>query len=112
LALRVTLTAGAHVKIPVNGAYQLGMYGLSGAVRSEGQEIGRADLMRLADGTTLIELRNEAQEPADVVILGGLPAPQPLVFHGPFVFESRERIEQAMHDYSNGNMGRLEGVPF
>jgi redox-sensitive bicupin YhaK (pirin superfamily) len=34
------------------------------------------------------------------------------VFHGPFVFESRERIEQAMHDYSNGNMGQLEGVPF
>jgi redox-sensitive bicupin YhaK (pirin superfamily) len=112
LALRVTLKAGAHVKIPVKGAHQLGMYGLSGAVRTEGQEISRADLMRFADGTTQIELRNEAQEPADVVIFGGLPAPQPLVFHGPFVFESRERIEQAMHDYSNGSMGQLEGVPF
>ena len=40
-----------------------------------------------------------------VAVIGGQPAEGPILFAGPFVMDTPERL---MH----GRMGRLEGVPF
>jgi redox-sensitive bicupin YhaK (pirin superfamily) len=57
-------------------------------------------------------LANPGATPADVLLLGGKRAPRPLVFRGPYVFNSTEAIEQAYSDYVEGRMGTLDGVPF
>ena len=57
-------------------------------------------------------MANPGVPPADVLLLGGERAPRPLVFRGPYVFNSTEAIEQAYSDYVEGRMGTLDGVPF
>jgi len=50
--------------------------------------------------------------PASVALLGGEPAEGPILFSGPFVMDTPERLAQAKHDFASGKMGRLDGVPF
>ena len=59
-----------------------------------------------------VALRANADGPATVALLGGDQAEGPLVFDGPFVMDTPERIVQAKRDFLAGNMGRLDGVPF
>ena len=53
-----------------------------------------------------------ADRPATVALIGGQPAEGPILFAGPFVMDTPERLEQARQNYLAGRMGRLEGVPF
>ncbi len=50
--------------------------------------------------------------PAEIFVLGGEAAPRPLIFGGPFVFESQANIQRANSRYTGGEMGTLDGVPF
>ena len=43
-------------------------------------------------------------ESARFVVLAGLPLNEPVVQRGPFVMNTREEIEQAIHDYQNGSL--------
>ena len=60
------------------------------------------------------EVRIEAGEKgARVLLLSGKPIREPVVQYGPFVMNTREEIEQAIHDYQSGAfargaVGRLE----
>ena len=42
------------------------------------------------------------------MLLAGEPLGEPIAHYGPFVMNTREEIEQAIQDYTNGRMGRLE----
>lgn len=46
------------------------------------------------------------------ILLGGEPAEEPVLFGGPFVMDTPERLQQAEDDYHAGRMGTLDGVPF
>ena len=41
-----------------------------------------------------------------LLLLAGLPLPEPVVQYGPFVMNTREQIEQAVADYQRGEFGR------
>ena len=43
-------------------------------------------------------------EPVRFILLAGKPLNEPVVQHGPFVMNTREQIEQAIHDYKNGTL--------
>ncbi|MGA0033233.1 MAG: pirin family protein [Burkholderiales bacterium] len=43
-------------------------------------------------------------EGARFILLAGKPLREPVVQYGPFVMNSREEIEQAIHDYQNGRL--------
>jgi quercetin 2,3-dioxygenase len=47
-------------------------------------------------------------EPARILVLTGLPIGEPVVGQGPFVMNTLDEIQQAIHDYRMGLMGRLE----
>jgi redox-sensitive bicupin YhaK (pirin superfamily) len=49
-----------------------------------------------------------ADHPAHVVVAGGRPLHEPVVFYGPFCMSNREDIERAIRDYEAGKMGRLD----
>jgi redox-sensitive bicupin YhaK (pirin superfamily) len=60
-----------------------------------------------AVGSGRITLRNEGNALAHVMLLGGMPAEGPLVFHGPFVMNSVEQVRAAEKSYVTGQMGSL-----
>ena len=43
----------------------------------------------------------------ELLVLGGAPIREPVVFHGPFVMNTREEIYQAVQDYHAGRMGQI-----
>lgn len=109
--IHVRLEAQANVELAVEPADELGIYVLEGSIHIDGgDKVEAGALAILSSGTSVQFTTNDAQ--AQVVILGGQTATRPILFGGPFVMDSAERLTQARNDYLAGKMGRLEGVPF
>ncbi len=109
--IHVRFDADVAVDLPLDPADELGVYVLEGSVRIDGGdtlEVGA--LAVLTPGETLHCATSESA--AQIAILGGQTAARPILFGGPFVMDSVERLAQARADYIAGRMGRLEGVPF
>ena len=111
LYLHYTLRPGARVEQPVPAAFNVFAYVFGGAA-----EIGRARqpvragqaALLAADGAA-VELGGAAgaTEPAEVLLIGGVPLGEPVVRHGPFVMNTEQEIMQAFDDYRSGRMGRI-----
>lgn len=112
LAMNVTLPAGSQIEIALNPSHEIGVYGILGQIELLETPLERGELLRLADNSASIKVTNNSDAEAVFVVLGGESAPKPLIFDGPFVFESRERMNQAKRDFVTGKMGQLDGVPF
>ena len=74
----------------------------AGDVRLEKQELGifnrEGDVLRLTAGPL----------GARVLVMGGEPINEPVLFHGPFVMNTREEIIAAYEDFRRGKFGHLE----
>jgi len=46
--------------------------------------------------------------PSEILIIGGSPIGDPVVRYGPFVMNTEEEIQQALEDYKNGKMGKID----
>lgn len=111
LFAHVRLEPGATLELGVD-AEELGAYVLEGAIAGpDGAALAAGTLVVFGPGAR-VALRANADGPATVALLGGDKAEGPLVFDGPFVMDTPERIVQAKRDFLAGNMGRLDGVPF
>jgi redox-sensitive bicupin YhaK (pirin superfamily) len=107
-----TLEAGTALTLAVDQGHELGIYVLEGALESEGAApLGAGELAVLTAGPAVV-LASTGKQAATVALIGGQPAEGPILFAGPFVMDTPERLRQARQDYLAGRMGRLEGVPF
>ena len=105
------LDAGARIELDVE-ADELGVYVLEGEIEGPaGEALGPGTLALFGSGTR-VTLQATAGQPADVALLGGRRVEGELIFDGPFVMDTPERIVQAKRDFLSGKMGRLDGVPF
>ena len=91
-ALRIKPGHNAFV-YPFEGSVEVGPTG-------SGQRLSTHDAGVLSDGD-MVELA-AISEGARVLILAARPLREPVVQYGPFVMNTREEIEQAIHDYQNG----------
>ncbi|MFI5445538.1 pirin family protein [Polaromonas sp. UC242_47] len=109
----IRLDPGASVTLPVDAAFELGLYVLDGRLEGQagGAPLGSGALALLSAGSSLT-LTAATGEGADVALLGGAPVQGAILFGGPFVMDTPERLAQAKRDFASGAMGRLEGVPF
>jgi redox-sensitive bicupin YhaK (pirin superfamily) len=108
----VRLAAGASVTLPIAEDLELGVYVLQGRVTSaDSAPFGTGVLALLTRGHE-VRLQATADAGADVAILGGAPVVGPVLFSGPFVMDTAERLAQARRDFSSGAMGFLDGVPY
>ena len=55
-----------------------------------------------------IDTSSDLIEPSEILIIGGSPIGDPIVRYGPFVMNTDEEIQQAIEDYSNGKMGKID----
>lgn len=106
------LNAEGSATLPLNSAYEMGVYVITGSVSVEGVELTRGDLALLRPASAVTATNASSGAPAHILLFGGERAERPLYFYGPFVFNSRKRIDRAISDYKDGGMGRLDGVPF
>ncbi len=123
LFAQVALEAGTALTLDVEAQHELGLYVLEGTVAVQGDPAqedplpGDAPPLRVGELAVLapgprVGLTATGDGPASVALLGGQPAQGPILFGGPFVMDTPERLMQARADYLAGRMGRMEGVPF
>jgi len=102
----VELPADATFRHPLAPGYHAFVYPFEGSV-----DVGPAEARRpvqthragiLTDGDS-VELTGGANG-GRVILLAGRPLLEPIVQYGPFVMNTREEIEQAVHDYQSGKL--------
>jgi redox-sensitive bicupin YhaK (pirin superfamily) len=107
----VQLAPEATVSLRVDDAVELGLYVMNGLIDCGGAHFGSGVLTMLTQGDR-VSFSATGSLPADVILLGGAQVEGALLFSGPFVMDTPERLEQARRDFASGKMGTLDGVPF
>ena len=109
--LHFTLQPGSDItqKVPKeynSFAYVAAGEGFFGAERKIAKKEQAVFFAR--DGDEII-ISNDlnAQNPLDVLLLGGIPLGEPVARYGPFVMNTQEELDQATEDYRNGKMGKI-----
>ena len=112
--LHFTLQPGAKLSHPIPKEYNTFAYVING----EGL-FGPAEKQKLAKIGQMIIFGKDGQEvlisadttnaksPLDVLLIGGIPLNEPVARYGPFVMNTKEEILQAVEDYRNGKMGKI-----
>lgn len=97
------------------GQWELGAYVIDGNARFESSQSIRTkkgDIVYRGENSGTFSIRNTGTDTCHVFLLAGAPLPEPIVFGGPFVYDSQEGVRRAQHRFATGGMGRLDGVPF
>lgn len=108
---RVRLQPDAVVTLEVDPSAELGLYALQGQVEVGVTRLAAGELGVLGGGARM-QIMTHGTEAAELALLGGQPVRGDILFSGPFVMDTPERLAQAKRDFASGRMGRLEGVPY
>ncbi|MDB5490553.1 MAG: pirin-related protein [Micavibrio sp.] len=96
---------GSKLELPENYT-ERAVYVIAGRVRVGNTVIEPLTLpVFMPDG----QVRLEADSDAHIILLGGEPLPEKRFIWWNFVSTSRERIEQAKHDWQEGRFGKIPG---
>jgi quercetin 2,3-dioxygenase len=112
--LHFTIQPGAEIIQPIPKEYNVFAYVISGkgtfTRNNDGAKIVYKGQMVVFgnDGSNVFiksSTYNESQ--LEVLLIGGVPLNEPISQYGPFVMNTKEEIHQAMEDYRNGKMGKI-----
>jgi hypothetical protein len=105
----VTLPANASFEANLDPGFEAAAYVIDGEGRfgSEGTLAQQGQLAMWDNTEGSIRVENGSPKTLDLLILGGVPAEGPLVFHGPFVMNSVDQVRAAEVAYRTGRMGNL-----
>lgn len=84
-------------------AYSLSGTALYGPQR---QPVRAQQMIIFRDDADTITLA-AGDEPAEVLLFGGVPLKEPVVRYGPFVMNTEDEIRQAVIDFQAGRMGAI-----
>ncbi|MEV7793520.1 pirin family protein [Streptomyces sp. NPDC087512] len=110
LGAEITLEPHAVLTLPVDPGFEHGLLVDHGNVRLAGTPLSPAELGYVAPGTGTLTLRNDSDEPARTVLLGGPPFEEEIVMWWNFIARTHEEIVQAREDWMKGSrFGEVEG---
>jgi redox-sensitive bicupin YhaK (pirin superfamily) len=106
-----TLSPDARLALAWAPEFSALVYVLSGKGRvgAANRPLREGQLAVLGDGAGIqvtADRHQDSRSPnLEVLLLGGLPIREPIIFYGPFVMNTHEEISQAISDYRAGRMG-------
>ena len=105
-AFNAKLKKGAKAEFSFPQSYNTGLLVIEGNIKVNGIN-GHTDhfVLMKNDGE---DFTIEATEDSVILVLSGEPINEPIVAYGPFVMNTWEEIEQAVHDVNAGKFGVLE----
>jgi redox-sensitive bicupin YhaK (pirin superfamily) len=101
LMIDVDLPEGRSFTQDLPEGHNAFVYPYEGKLAIAGQQLGTNQAGLLSPGTE-VEISAHGG-PAKFLLLAAKPLHEPVVQYGPFVMNSREEIEQAIHDYQSGH---------
>ncbi|AQS51624.1 hypothetical protein PAEH1_08720 [Paenalcaligenes hominis] len=104
LVLDLHLPAHAPFSHPVPATHNAFLVVYEGTVTLNGQELTPHHLVILANDGDHVQLH--ASQDAKVLLVAGQPLNEPIVQYGPFVMNTNEQIQQAVHDFRAGTLTR------
>jgi redox-sensitive bicupin YhaK (pirin superfamily) len=102
-----TIEAGGRLALAWPGEYNALVYVVRGRVRvgGEARAVGEHQLAVLGrEGETVVI---EADEPTDVLLLGGRPLREPVAWYGPFVMNTKQEILESIDLFDRGELGAI-----
>lgn len=111
--VHASITAGARLETPWRPDFSALVYVLSGAgsVGVEGRPLREGQLAVFGPGDAVqvqADRQQDSRSPSlEILLLGGKPIQEPVIFYGPFVMNTHEEIVQAIADYRAGRMGQI-----
>lgn len=115
--VHATVLPGAEMTLPWRTDFNALVYVMSGEghVGRKRTPIASGQLAVLGHGETITvgaNLTQDSRHPAlEVVVLGGLPIREPMVWGGPFVMNSKAEVMQAFEDFQKGRFGLIPSAP-
>jgi redox-sensitive bicupin YhaK (pirin superfamily) len=100
------IKAGSEIAYDFKAGSNSVLLVLDGEIEVEGKSAVKASTIiyeREGDGITF-----KTRTDSKLLVLNATPIDEPIVAHGPFVMNTRQEIIQAIDDYRNGKMGRLD----
>jgi quercetin 2,3-dioxygenase len=110
--LHFTVQPGGRIVQRVPRDYNAFAYVIDGAATLGRDErlAGRRQMVTFAnDGDDVsIAAATTSERPLQVLLIAGLPLREPVARYGPFVMNTRAELLQAVDDFQNGRMGRID----
>lgn len=103
--LDVHLKGGTEITLTLDEQFNAMLYLYDGDVRigENNTPVRTQHLARLSEGKNIF-IRNINDSVAKLLVIAGKPLKEPIAQYGPFVMNTNEEIEQAIHDYKNGKL--------
>ncbi|MCX6023336.1 MAG: pirin family protein [Chloroflexi bacterium] len=108
-----SVTAGAPLQIPWRADFTAMVYVLSGSgtVGQDRRPLREGQLAVFGPGDALTlqaDTVQDSRSPSlEILLLGGKPIQEPVIFYGPFVMNTHDEIAQAISDFRTGRMGTI-----
>ncbi|MGH7841281.1 MAG: pirin family protein [Candidatus Binataceae bacterium] len=110
MMLHFTVAPGASVVQAVPAEFRAFAYVFAGAARfgADARQVRAHQLAVLEnDGESVSFAAAHAEEPLELLLIGGVPLREPIARYGPFVMNTKAEIAQAIADYQSGRFGRI-----
>ncbi len=102
----IRLTAGTETALHLPDGYNTGIVVLKGEISINGTHHAKGvEIAVFEQKGDVITVK--ATTDATLLVLNGEPIQESIFAYGPFVMNTKEEIIQAIDDYNNGKMGRL-----